>query len=104
MWVSGDGKRSFTGLDLHDAGVTSSRRGTISHRAGCCPACHGWGEWRKHPAGRVIHQLPTGARLICCCCWTFDRPDAWVGKKLDAWRRAVRRHALATRRQAQGER
>src|SRR5262249_49689109 len=35
----------------------------------------------------------------CCCCWTFDRPDTWLVRKLDTWRRAVRR----TRQRHSGE-
>lgn len=80
MWVSDDSERYFTCQDLHDAGVTTSRRGDVTHEATCCSVCHGWSAWHEHPTGLVIHQFPNGAWLICCCCWTFDRPDAWVLK------------------------
>lgn len=91
MWVGNDGELYFTCQDLHDAGVTTQRFGSYTHHGYCCDACHGWGEWRDHPCGRVIHQLPNGHWVICCCCYTFDKSDKWLIKKLNAWRRAVRR-------------
>ena len=86
MWVDDDGERYFTCQDLHDAGVTTYSWHGMTYQATCCPACHGWGAWRDHPAGLVIRHLPNRAWLICCCCWTFSRPDAWVVQKLNARR------------------
>jgi hypothetical protein len=95
MYVDDNGELYFTCQDLHDAGVTTLRRGTrwgtVTYQGHCCPQCHGWGEWKDKPAGRVIHQLSNGHWLLCCCCYTFDKSDRWLIKKLNAWRRAVRR-------------
>lgn len=55
MWIDEYGVCYFTCQDLHDAGVTQFRY--PPGHAPCCPACHGWGEWRDHAAGLFMHQM-----------------------------------------------